>query len=66
MEAGNHGAFFDRRFVETGIYKTGDIEDDGHNRVAGKIEKGCDFTQVGGIFTGKSDGWGLVESLIEA
>ena len=57
MEAGSHGAFFDRRFVETGIYKTGDIEDDGHNRVAGKIEKGCDFTKVGGIFTGESDGW---------
>ena len=65
MEAGNHGAFFDRRFVETGIYKTGDIEDDGHNSVAGKIEKGCDFTQVGGIFAGEPDGWGLVESLIE-
>ena len=66
MEAGNHGAFFDRRFVETGIYKTGNIEDDGHNRVAGKIEKGCDFTKVGGIFAGESDSWGLVEFLIEA
>ena len=65
MEAGNHSAFFDRRFVEAGIYKTGDIEDDGHNRVAGKIEKGCDFTMVGGIFAGEPDGWGLVESLIE-
>ena len=65
METGSHGAFFDRRFVETCIYKTGDIEDDGHNCVAGKIEKGCDFTKVGGIFTGEPDGWGLVESLIE-
>ena len=65
MKTGNHGTFFDRRFVETGIYKTGDIEDDGHNRVAGKIEKGCDFAETGDVFAGEFDGWRLVEFLIE-
>ena len=65
MEAGNHGAFFDRRFIEAGINKTSNIENDCHDGVAGKIKEGCDFAETGDIFAGEFDGWRLVEFLIE-